>query len=62
MWKRIREILIFIDKGINYFILFGKWETISMRAARNRGKSILADGVCWLTDKVDKDHCDETRQ
>jgi hypothetical protein len=60
MNRRILSILGWIDRAVNRYLLFGRWETISARMGRNiksDDPSLIPMLLCSILDRVDPGHC-----
>lgn len=52
------RILVSLDQLLNTILGGFPDETISSRAGKQRETSKLANGLCVILDKIDKNHCE----
>jgi hypothetical protein len=55
--KYVKNILIALDQLVNTIFLGDPDETISSRAGKRVNTCKFCSALCWLLDKIDKDHC-----
>lgn len=53
----IRNVLVAFDQLVNAIFFGDPDETISSRAGKRVGKCKFCTALCWVLDKLDKDHC-----
>ncbi len=60
MSKYFWNILISIDQFFNTLMGGDPDETISSRAAKSRDTNVAADMLCYILDKLDANHCEDS--
>lgn len=57
----MKDVLLALDRYLNYLAGGDRRETISSRCGRHRGRHVFCRILCWVMDLVDHRHCEEAK-